>query len=97
MELLFVLKVIRMFGLWLRQVYKTQMGTILLQIAPIHFQATEVTFGARLRLLRPASAFSFESAFALTFRFGFLRLNLPVVLLVIALTFLNEVSVSVFG
>lgn len=40
------------------------MGTILLQIAPIHCQATEVTFGARLRLLRPALAFSFESAFA---------------------------------
>ncbi len=53
-----------MFGLWFRQVYKTQMGTILLQIAPIHFQVTEVTIGARLRLLRPALAFSFELAFA---------------------------------
>ncbi len=77
--------------------YKTQMGTILLQIAPIHSQVTEVTIGARLRLLRPALAFSFESAFALTFRLCFLRLSLPVVLSVIALTFLNEVSFSVFG
>lgn len=85
-----------MFGLWLRQVYKTQMGTTLLRIAPIHFLVTEVTFGVRLRLLRPASAFSFESACALTFRLCFLRLSLPVVLSVIALTFLNEVSVSVF-
>lgn len=73
------------------------MGTTLLRIAPIHFQATEVTFGARLRLLRPALAFSLELAFAFTFRFSFLRLKLPVVRLVIALTFLNEVSVSVFS
>ncbi|WP_321375860.1 hypothetical protein [uncultured Draconibacterium sp.] len=86
-----------MFGLWLRQVYKTQMGTTLLRIAPTHCQATEVTFGARLRLLRPALAFSFESAFAFTFQLCFLRLSLPVVLSVIALTFLNEVSFSVFS
>ena len=80
-----------------RWVYKTQMGTILLQIAPIHFQTTEVAFGARLRLLRPAIAFSCELAFAFTFRFSYLQLKLPVVRLVIALTFLNEVSVSVFS
>ncbi len=77
--------------------YKTQMGTILLQIAPIHSPVTEVTIGARLRLLRPALAFSCESAFALTFRLCFLRLNLSVVLSVIASTFLNEVSFSVFS
>ncbi len=53
-----------MFGLCLREVYKTQMGTILLQIAPIHFQVTEVTFGARLRLLRLAFTFSFEFVLA---------------------------------
>ncbi len=45
--------------------YKTQMGTTLLRIAPIHIQVTEVTFRARLRLLRPTSLNSFEFISAL--------------------------------
>ncbi len=55
--------------------YKTQMGTILLRIVPIHFQVTGVTFRARLRLLQPAFSDSCESESALNLRFNLLQLN----------------------
>ena len=41
------------------------MGTTLLRIAPIHIQVTEVTFRAKLRLLRPAFLSSCEFISAL--------------------------------
>ena len=40
-------------------IYNTN-GNYPIRIAPIHFQVTEVTFRARLRLLRPASFISCE-------------------------------------
>ena len=74
--------------------YKTQMGTILWQIIPIHFKTTEIVYRARLRLLWPAILILSNHFRPCTLWFSLLQLNFWAVRSVYASTFLNEVSLS---